>query len=262
MDNRDDPSSLSERRFGEFADHYVHSPSHAQGNDLTRLVELANPQPHWEVLDVATGGGHTALAFAPYVRHVVASDLTARMLQAAAEYIKSRNAPNISFRQAMADDLPFQSDHFHAVTCRIAAHHFPDAAKFVRESARVLRAGGVLLVQDHVLPDDRQAAQEVDSFEKLRDPSHNRAFTKEAWRGLFVAAGLVVEHTQVMTKRHTFLEWAGRQGCSPETIAELRLRMAGFSETARAWLVPQNWESGDASFANRHILIVGRKAAP
>ena len=37
----------------------------------------------WQVLDVSTGAGHTALIFAPRVAHVIASDLTPEMLDTA-----------------------------------------------------------------------------------------------------------------------------------------------------------------------------------
>lgn len=256
----EDPTNDSEARFGEFASKYVTSASHAKGTDLARLLELAEPQPEWEVLDVATGGGHTALAFARHVKHVVASDLTAKMLQAAADFIKTQNADNISFRQAQAVDLPFRDSHFHAVTCRIAAHHFPDVAAFVRESRRVLRPGGALLVQDHVLPDDPSVAAEVEAFERLRDPSHHRAFTEGEWRGMFTAAELDVSHTEVIVKRHGFVEWAERQGCTADTIAQLQADMLAASAGARAWLEPQDWGEPEATFVNRHILILGRKA--
>jgi len=45
---------------------------HAGGPSLARLIELANPKPSWRVLDIATGAGHTALAFAPLVARVTA----------------------------------------------------------------------------------------------------------------------------------------------------------------------------------------------
>ncbi|MCJ7829814.1 MAG: hypothetical protein MUP74_00360 [Desulfobacterales bacterium] len=53
-----------------------------------------------------------------------------------------------------------------------------DCRRFVKESVRVLKTPGLLLVQDHVLPEDPAVARYVDRFERLRDPSHNRAFSQ------------------------------------------------------------------------------------
>ena len=61
MPTKKDSKALSEERYAKFAQGYVSSPSHAKGYDLDRLVEIAQPKPHWEALDIATGGGHTAL---------------------------------------------------------------------------------------------------------------------------------------------------------------------------------------------------------
>ena len=145
--------SLSQKRFGQFAEGYVTSQSHAKGYDLDRLVEIANPQTDWLVLDIATGGGHTALKFAPYVRQVIATDITPRMLSAAEKFICDKGVTNVAFEPADAEDLPFEDPVFDLVTCRIAPHHFPDCARFVQEGSRVLKPGGQLLVQDHLLPE-------------------------------------------------------------------------------------------------------------
>ena len=72
--------SLAQQRFGRAAADYATSEVHAKGASLTRLVELTEPKPHWRVLDVATGAGHTALAFAPHVAKVTATDITEEML--------------------------------------------------------------------------------------------------------------------------------------------------------------------------------------
>src|SRR4051812_14875048 len=48
--------------FERSAGAYVASKTHATGRDLARLVELAAPRAGDLALDVATGGGHTALA--------------------------------------------------------------------------------------------------------------------------------------------------------------------------------------------------------
>ena len=63
-------------QFGRSAEGYVRNRGFATGDDLTMAVELLKPTAEDNLLDVACGGGHTALHFAPLVRSVVASDLT------------------------------------------------------------------------------------------------------------------------------------------------------------------------------------------
>ncbi len=73
-------SSLVQKKFGEAAADYAASPVHAEGPSLARLLELVETKPTWRLLDIATGAGHTALAFAPKLAKVTASDITPEML--------------------------------------------------------------------------------------------------------------------------------------------------------------------------------------
>ena len=259
MTDAQDSKSLSQARYTQFADGYVTSETHAKGSDLDRLIAIAQPQAHWQALDIATGGGHTALKFAPHVAHVIASDLTPRMLASARRHIvQDKGVTNVSFREADAEDLPFERDRFDLVTCRIAPHHFPDVRLYLRECARVLKAGGVLMLQDQLLPDEDEAAQFVDAFERLRDPSHNRAFNQGEWTVMFGAAGIAVEHCETCIKRHQFLPWARRQGNDDATIAQLTQMLRAAPPAARAWMDPTDWGREAATFVNRHIIICGR----
>jgi ubiquinone/menaquinone biosynthesis C-methylase UbiE len=255
----DERGMLVQERFGQFAQGYVTSKTHARGEELERLVAIAEPQPGWTVLDVATGGGHTALKFALLVARVVATDITTRMLEKAEAFIASKGIANVSFEFADAGNQPFDDETFDLVTCRIAPHHFSDCPRFVREGARVLKAGGLLLVQDHVLPEDGETARYVDAFERLRDPGHNRAFSKSEWASMVRAAGLRVEHTEHVIKRHDFLSWANRQGCTPETTQRLSGMVLGASASVVEWLQPHGFGTPDATFVNHHIIISGRK---
>ncbi len=259
MTDTQDSKSLSQARYTQFADGYVTSETHAKGSDLDRLIAIAQPSPHWRALDIATGGGHTALKFAPFVAHVIASDLTPRMLEKARRHIvDDKGATNVSFQEADAEDLPFSDEQFDLATCRIAPHHFPDAPLFLRECARVLKRGGILMLQDQYLPDHEEAAQFVDAFERLRDPSHNRAFNEAEWRGMCATAGIQVEHCEAYIKRHKFLPWARRQGNDQATIARLIQMMRDAPPAAREWMDPADWSLESATFVNRHIIIRGR----
>jgi ubiquinone/menaquinone biosynthesis C-methylase UbiE len=251
--------TLSQDRFSRFAQRYVRSTAHAQGTDLERLVAIADPQPVWTVLDVASGGGHTALAFAPRVARVIVTDLVPGMLRAARGFLSAGTAAQYCFGVADAESLPFATGTFDLVTCRIAPHHFQDAARFVHEAARVLRTAGALLVQDHVLPEDPVAADYIDAWERLRDPSHHRAFTEAEWEAMFQRAGLAVYHIEQVAKQHAFLDWTQRQDCVPEIVGQLIELMDAAPEAVVAWVQPRGFGTPQASFVNHHILITGRK---
>ena len=69
-----DTTAVVRSQFGVAAADYATSEVHAKGESLARIVKLAAPQKTWRALDVATGAGHMAAAFAPHVASIVASD--------------------------------------------------------------------------------------------------------------------------------------------------------------------------------------------
>jgi tRNA/tmRNA/rRNA uracil-C5-methylase (TrmA/RlmC/RlmD family) len=74
---------------------YATSPSHAGGADLALVLRLIEPQPHMNLLDVATGAGHTGLALAPYVASVTAIDLAPEMIRCTEEFCAARGIRNL-----------------------------------------------------------------------------------------------------------------------------------------------------------------------
>lgn len=251
--------SQVQARYSQHADAYVQSVTHAKHHDLDQLVEMAQPQSHWRILDIATGGGHTALKFAPHVASVIVTDLTFEMLKAAKNHILTQAVNNTQYAQIDGEKLAFANGTFDLITCRIAPHHFPDVFRFVQECVRVLKMGGKLLIQDHVLPDDEKAARYVDSFERLRDPSHVRAFAAYEWEGMYLDAGLQIVATNFVNKTHNLITWAQRQGCEEDTIQRLQVMLKQAPQSVYDWVNPKSIGTSDTTFENRHILILGQK---
>ncbi len=202
---------LAQAQFAPVAGAYVASSSHAHGADRARMLELADLRGHERVLDVATGGGHMALAIAPHVQHVIASDLTLSMLQAAREHILAQGCTNLSYCRCPAEHLPLTDGSLDLVTCRVAAHHFGNIWAFVQESARVLKPSGALLVSDHIGLDDPELDAFMDRFERWRDPSHVRAYRFAEWQHCCAAAGLELGHSESFPwDPYPFESWTAR----------------------------------------------------
>ncbi|MFA5515790.1 MAG: methyltransferase domain-containing protein [Desulfuromonadales bacterium] len=209
-------------QFGRTAEGYVRNSGFAKGADLVEAARLLQPTPEDTLLDVACGGGHTALFFAPMVRSVVASDLTMQMLKKAQEYISEEGkVENVTFREADAEDLPFPAGAFTLLTCRIAPHHFPDLPRALREFHRVLRRGGRMVIIDTMLAEDPEIADFYHTMEKMRDPTHVRAYTQAEWIRMCEEADFIVHETKSYPKTHDFQEWARRAGLSREGIQRL-----------------------------------------
>ena len=104
---------------------------------IPELLDAAAVGAGSAVLDVATGPGYAAALAAERGANVVAVDLSREMIDLAAEL-----HPEIEFRQADANELPFGDATFDAVVSNLLMPHVSDLPAVVREFARVVRPGG------------------------------------------------------------------------------------------------------------------------
>ncbi len=248
-------SSAAQEQFGRQAAYYVRSQTHATGDTLQTLVEWAQPKGTERALDVGTGTGFTAFAFAPHVASAAAYDLTSQMLQEAVAIARQRGLSNVAYVQGAAERLPFPDDTFDIHTCRTAAHHFQSVADYLAEARRVLKPGGQILMVDTVTTEDAEVDRWHNHVELLRDPSHVRDYSPSEWMGFFRAAGLrVTRSNTTFWTGLTFLDWVERSGTPPDAAQELRrLFAAAMPTVARALeIIPR----GDDFSFSWPVLVV------
>ncbi|MEM7801974.1 MAG: methyltransferase domain-containing protein [Chloroflexota bacterium] len=261
--------ALVQKQFGDKAEAYAKSAVHAKGNSLARLRELLAVEPHWLGLDIATAAGHTAHTLAEGMQGFVVSDITPQMLPKARDLATEKGITGIMPSAADAESLPFQDKSFDLVTCRIAPHHFPDIPRFVSEAARVLKPGGRFAVVDNLVPSTgsrkkkdqvafANAAEYVNSFEKLRDPSHAACLSLYAWKKLFALSGFAIVSSETMRKKMDFDPWADRMRVTPEDKIRLKSMLIQAPDVVKEFLTPQI--SGDRiEFYLTEGILIGEK---
>jgi SAM-dependent methyltransferase len=246
-------------QFGPAAEQYVHSATHAQGDDLAILIDLAEPKPTDIALDIATGGGHVALRLSHRVQRVVATDLTPAMLDAARNFILSRGVTNVTFELADAEELPFPDESFDLVTTRIAPHHFADVRAYVHEVARVLKPGGRFALEDSVAPDDPELSALLNEVERRRDPSHVRTYTLKEWTAFLRESGLTIERYEFGSKRLAFDDWTARMDMGAEEKAALERLMSEAPAEAREFLGVESGDGHVVAWESSHVIIRAAK---
>ena len=209
-----------QRQFGAVAERYAASFTHSQGPDLDRLVAWARAAAPATVLDAGCGTGHTALALAAAGIRTTALDLTAEML-AQGRRLADERGLDVRFEQGDVEDLPWADGRFDALASRLAAHHFPDPARAVREFLRVVRPGGRIWLSDVVSFDDPTADTFLQAIELLRDPSHVRDHRIDEWEEMFRSAGGTPRRVETWPLFQRFDPWVERMRTPAPEVAVL-----------------------------------------
>jgi len=109
------------------------------------MIGIVGTKAGMHILDLASGTGEPAISFARAVGasgKVMATDLSAGMLAAAAKNAMQAGLENIEFRQVDAHELPFEDAIFDVVTSRLGVMYFADSQQAFAEIRRVLKPGG------------------------------------------------------------------------------------------------------------------------
>ena len=177
------------------------------------------------------------------------------MLHAARGFIRGRGAANVTFVAGNVEAMPFREASFDVVTCRLAAHHFPDPAAALRQVARALAPGGSFLVQDILGHDDPEANAFVTEVERRRDPSHVKSYRAAEWKAFLRGAGLTIMDDARLSNARPWDEWTGRMRMTPEAKGDLERFVRAAPATCRQAFAFRL--SGDAieSFTDRMILL-------
>jgi ubiquinone/menaquinone biosynthesis C-methylase UbiE len=108
-----------------------------------RLVAACDIGPGMRVLDVAAGTGNASIPAAQRGASVTASDLTPELLDAGRSRAEAEGV-ELEWREADAENLPFDDESFDVVMSCIGAMFAPHHQAVADELVRVCRRGGTI----------------------------------------------------------------------------------------------------------------------
>lgn len=102
-------------------------------------------RPGMEVLEFGCGTGSTALLHAPYVKHIRAIDISAKMIEIAQAKAAAANVENIAFEQSTVEDFAAPDESFDAILGLNILHLLENKEAVIAKVRRMLKPGGVFV---------------------------------------------------------------------------------------------------------------------
>lgn len=225
---------------------------------MRHLLKFANLPKNLRVMDLGTGTGRLAMLLAEDgASEVVGVDISPAMLEVA-EYLRLSSASpatdRVSFRLAAAQRMPFRSESFDAIVCRLVLNHAHKPEYILQELVRLLKPGGVLILAELLGADDSVKRATQNTIEARRNPSHVAALSAEQYRKLVTNARLTIEAETVAVYEQDLEEWLTDLQSNPATRSVVREMMEAGLETDAAGLKVRR-HSGKLVFDRRLIYL-------
>jgi demethylmenaquinone methyltransferase/2-methoxy-6-polyprenyl-1,4-benzoquinol methylase len=168
-----------------------------------QVVDFAHAASGSVVLDVATGTGQQAFAFAKQGYKVTGVDLTESMLEIAKKHNK---AGFVNFEVGDATHLRFEANTFDITCISFALHDMPLAVreKVLQEMARLTKRNGMIVIVDYDLPGNQISRALMYRLITLYEGEYYKQFISSDLDALFGKAGIEI------TEKRSILFGAGR----------------------------------------------------
>ena len=161
------------------------------------IVHASNCKSGNCVLDICTGTGEVALAFARHGVRATAVDLAYSMLRVGK---RKSSFEHLLFLQADATRLPFPNKSFDVVTVSLALHHMPETAQIdvMKEMTRLARKK-VIMVEYYASQSWHWQASRGLFIQLLDKSEYTQEWMHQDFSGTCSQAGLEVEREEVLT---------------------------------------------------------------
>jgi len=110
-------------------------------------------RPDMLVLEIGCGTGSTAIAHAPFVKHLRATDISSKMIEIAEDKAAAGKIDNVTFEVSSIDDLNVADQSLDAVLALSVLHLLHDREEAIAKVHKMLKKGGVFVTSTVCLGD-------------------------------------------------------------------------------------------------------------
>lgn len=145
---------------------------------VLQIVSQSNPKI---ILDIATGTGDLAILMAQTnAEKIIGLDISAGMLEVGEKKIAAKNLSNtIEMILADSENMPFEDNHFDAITVAFGVRNFETLEKGLAEILRVLKPNGVFVILETSVPEKTPYKQGYNFYSKNILPIIGKLFSKD-----------------------------------------------------------------------------------
>ncbi|PAM92116.1 bifunctional demethylmenaquinone methyltransferase/2-methoxy-6-polyprenyl-1,4-benzoquinol methylase [Flavobacterium sp. IR1] len=146
-----------------------------------KVLKIVSDKKPQIVLDIATGTGDLAILMAKTnAQKIIGLDISAGMLEVGKKKIAEKKLTNIiDMVLGDSEKIPFEDNHFDAITVGFGVRNFENLEKGFGEILRVLKPNGVFVILETSVPDKAPYKQGYGFYTKNILPLIGKLFSKD-----------------------------------------------------------------------------------
>lgn len=152
-------------------------------------------RPDMEVLEFGCGTGSTAIAHASYVKHILATDISPKMIEIAKDKADANDVENVTFKVATIEALDASGSSYDAILGLSILHLLDDKDSAIAKVYKLLRPGGVFVSNTVCLGDTMKWFRFIGPIGRaLGLMPLVRIFTRNELEESLITAGFEIEY--------------------------------------------------------------------
>jgi demethylmenaquinone methyltransferase/2-methoxy-6-polyprenyl-1,4-benzoquinol methylase len=146
-----------------------------------KVLKIVSDKKPKIILDIATGTGDLAILMAQTnAEKIIGLDISSGMLEVGKKKIAAKNlTQTIDMVLGDSENLPFNDNHFDAITVAFGVRNFENLEKGLAEILRVLKPDGVFVILETSVPEKTPYRQGYSFYTKNILPLIGKMFSKD-----------------------------------------------------------------------------------